>query len=529
MFVCVNNGRSVFRINHTYQLVPTVLSLTRIDQTTKCILSLCISMNGVNESVKAWYWTLHGNGLLVSLCRFYILWTFSVCREGLSHWTHASFGLSIKRVIILGFLFWFIPHLIVWNHIGFWLDDLFFPDWKNTEIEKPLFLVGNARSGTTWLHRVLIESDSTVFTSFKTWEILFAASISWRCLFFKIVQVDREWFCGCGIGVLTVLDRFMLGDIQIHPVGLFHAEEDEWLMIHTGNAQLLLLLFPTCGDLMDPLIRFDSPSIPAIGSVTTDLSTNHQSASLSLAHRFAIFEYYRSCVQRHMYFYSEVCNNRANRTHIDKHNNQKLIFKYQQPTMQFVSKNPTFTLRLITLQAVFPDCRLCVVVRNPINAVPSMVSYISHCWKLFSSPVTTATSTTPQESLFEVNSFIGFCELHYLFPLSLCPNGALTTNSSSRFAQSRWAFASYEGAQRSLTKEMEEILKTLGIWGQLQEFGRDSCVKDSLMSEELLSKSFVSNHKVITSAHPQLTPTALRERFSTVLRIHGHHFDHQMM
>ena len=46
----------------------------------------------------------------------------------------------------------------------FWLDDILFPAYKEHVIEKPLFILGNLRSGTTFLHR-LLSRESTTFTS----------------------------------------------------------------------------------------------------------------------------------------------------------------------------------------------------------------------------------------------------------------------------------------------------------------------------------------------------------------------------
>ena len=50
------------------------------------------------------------------------------------------------------------------------VDDLLYPDWREQKIKAPLFIVGNARSGTTFAHRVLASSSSS-FTYFRTWEV----------------------------------------------------------------------------------------------------------------------------------------------------------------------------------------------------------------------------------------------------------------------------------------------------------------------------------------------------------------------
>ena len=52
-------------------------------------------------------------------------------------------------------VFFALTWLIVWNYVGFWLDEILFSRWKDEEIVAPLFIVGNARSGTTFFHRLV--------------------------------------------------------------------------------------------------------------------------------------------------------------------------------------------------------------------------------------------------------------------------------------------------------------------------------------------------------------------------------------
>ena len=63
--------------------------------------------------------------------------------------------LTRKRItfLLLFYLVWPIGSLIHW--FCFFLDDILFPAHKTQPIEKPLFILGNLRSGSTFLHRLL--------------------------------------------------------------------------------------------------------------------------------------------------------------------------------------------------------------------------------------------------------------------------------------------------------------------------------------------------------------------------------------
>jgi hypothetical protein len=289
---------------------------------------------------------LAGTGLPCSLLRF---WRIVLAAGYLEVTDQTAFRLTFRRCAIFATIGVAITVLIVWNHIGFYLDDVLFPDWRNCVVESPLFVVGNARSGTTWLHR-LITNERNRFTTLRTWEIILAPSVSWRLLFSSFQYLDSLLLSGVIMRFLLVCEAWVLGDnaaraTSVHHVGLFEAEEDEFVMIHVGYAQLMLFFFPMASGLLQKLIMFDY--VPE-GVSNRDC--------LSEAVKAEIFGYYKQCVQRHVYYHGHVCGR------------GRLIF---------VSKNPTFTLRIPTVYDTFPDARVVCLVRNPLHSVPSMVSYIS--------------------------------------------------------------------------------------------------------------------------------------------------------
>jgi hypothetical protein len=302
------------------------------------------------------FFDLSSLGLLSSLLRFYIFFTRVVWAE-----LHSTeFELSAKRILILLVLFLVLPSLIVWNHIGFFFDDIFFPDWRHQSTGEPLFIVGNARSGTTWLHR-LIALDEDTFTSFKTWEIIFGVSVTWRMLIIDIYCLDKLLLLGLFTNVLSSVEKYLVGGVTIHPVGLQLAEEDEWIMAHVFLSQLIMLFFPLGGAVLNPLVYFDK----------------EEESNLPLIIRRQIFVYYKQSVQRHLYARQNPSylsrralinrNKNSSSSNIGRNDNTKI----------FLSKNPPFTMRLELLYKTFPDCRVVCLLRDPLQSVPSMISYIS--------------------------------------------------------------------------------------------------------------------------------------------------------
>lgn len=270
--------------------------------------------------------------MISSLLRFFIFYATSVQAEIQSK----DFIFSVRRIISLTVILFLVPALIVWNHTGFILDDVFYPDWRDTHIDRPLFLVGNARSGTTWLHR-LIAQDSDNFTSFLCWEILFGVSITWRRVFICLYDFDKQYLFGLQFKFISMIENCLVGGVKVHKMGLQEYEEDEWLMMHIFLNQLVLLLFPLGGGIHYSLASFDKAD----------------KTELPVYIRKQIFTYYKECVQRHLYARSG------------------------KKSKIFVSKNPAFTMRLEMLYETFPGCRIACLLRDPMQSIPSMISYIA--------------------------------------------------------------------------------------------------------------------------------------------------------
>ena len=284
-------------------------------------------------------------GPLSSLLRVYVFFSRIIIAEFHSK----DFVLSFKRMSLLVFLLFVLPGLIIWNHVGFYLDDIFYPEWKGEQVHMPLFIVGNARSGTTWLHR-LISLDEATFTTFRTWEIIFGVSVTWKIVFIRLYNLD-QLLSGPLYRAISYLEEFILGGMALHQVGLQEVEEDEWLMMHVFLSQLIMLFFPLGGIVLRPLVLFDKADK---GTFPPEM-------------RRQIFIYYKQCVKRHLYARS-LMQPKVHASAQGESNKDNVIF---------LSKNPPFTMRLDELYETFPDCRVACLVRDPLQSVPSMISYIA--------------------------------------------------------------------------------------------------------------------------------------------------------
>ena len=333
-----------------------------------------------------------------------------------------DFRFTLHRASVLVGVFFALTWLIVWNYVGFWLDEILFSRWKDEEIVAPLFIVGNARSGTTFFHRLVatevFEDQEAIFTTARTWEILLGQSVTWRVLFITLFRLDRRLLGGLLFAVLMRIEERLCGDIHVHPVGLQEAEEDEWVMACLSLSQLVMFFFPLGGHLLDPLVLFD-----------------YQDAVPERTRR-SIFLFYRDFVRRHLYArrLMEVQTQRGQRKFL------------------YVSKNPPFTMRLKSLLHTFPDARVINLMRDPCESVPSMVSYIGQVWAAFASP----TALYPR-----TEGLVAFCEAHYTYPKEIFGTPGILPSSQCTTAYYR----------ELLVKPSVEVMRVLReVYGPKRDF-----------------------------------------------------------
>lgn len=231
--------------------------------------------------------------------------------------------LSGGLLVLLG-----MPLFLLWQLIqllGLLIDNVLFRAYRRIEIREPVFVIGPPRTGTTFLHHVLASDPRT--TTFRTWECLFATSISLRYVGIGLSRLHRR--LGSPLSRFgSWLLRKLTGALDdIHPIRLGDPEED------------FLSLMPlfACFLLIVPLPR--ARWLYRIARADMDLSRAEQDA---------LFGFYRRAIQRHLYVFGQ-----------DK---------------TFLSKNASFAGSVNCLLREFPDARIVATVRDPMSVVPSQLS-----------------------------------------------------------------------------------------------------------------------------------------------------------
>jgi len=250
--------------------------------------------------------------------------------------THGELKGKRLKFVLLFYTLWPAYTLLTW--FFFLLDDLLFPRYKHQPIHKPLFIIGNFRSGSTFLQRLLAR-DGGVFTSLRVADIFFAPSVTQKKLLGWLNRLDAA--LGHPLKrLLTGIDRRSLGQVRIHRISLFQPEEDENLLLHAWSSFFVVFLFPFLDEM--PPYQFFDDAIPA-------------------SERRRIMAFYRSCIQRHLYA-------TGGKLHL-------------------VAKNPIFSAKIETLVETFPEARIVYLVRNPLDMLPSTLSWFSYAWHVFTTPL----------------------------------------------------------------------------------------------------------------------------------------------
>lgn len=242
---------------------------------------------------------------------------------------------SVRRFLVLAAIGLPAALLQLFHRVCLALDHILFPGFQSTAIERPLFIVGVPRSGTTFTHR-LIAGDCDQFTTCRLWELVLAPSILQKKFFLAAASVDR-WF-GRPLGRLVRrADRALFQGLEgVHGSSLFDAEEDFLALLPYGACFLLVLAFPQPG-VFWPLGAFDR--------------------ALAEADRNRVLAWYRGLVQRHLYVLGQ--------------------------GRRYLCKNPSFSSWVRSFSEEFPDCRIVANVRTPAETVPSQLSSVVGGLKTF--------------------------------------------------------------------------------------------------------------------------------------------------
>jgi hypothetical protein len=214
------------------------------------------------------------------------------------------------------------------------LDEIFYPEYRDQKIEKPVFVFANPRSGTTLAHR-LISMDEEVFTTVKLYQTIFPAVAATRMLK-KLVELSDS-----PIGsVLRRIYDFANAPLEnrwedVHHLSLDQAEEDVCTLLWNLSSPTTGLLFPFMEDM---------PSQTWIDRRSPE-------------EREAFVESYENTIKRHV---------------------------YEAGGKRFLNKNVFFSTRVRSVYERFPDAVFVYLVRDPYESLPSFLNMFYRAWKAHS-------------------------------------------------------------------------------------------------------------------------------------------------
>lgn len=250
-----------------------------------------------------------------------------------------NYRLTGKRVVLLLIAYpaYFLLELVTWA--GLLMDEVLFPSYRDVKIKQPIYIVGNPRSGTTFLQRLLARDEAT-FNSMRTWEMLLAPSITMRKAFWALSRLDRR-LGGPVHRLLGMLEESWQEDNVVHRIAIRAPEEDEYLLIHIFSS-LKIWLYVAMLDEAAPYTHFDS--------------------QMPEDEKERIMGFYKRCIQRHLYAHGDR----------DKH---------------YLAKNPHFSPMVDALYEHLPGAKFIYLARNPLDMIPSYISLKENEWQLLGSPV----------------------------------------------------------------------------------------------------------------------------------------------
>jgi hypothetical protein len=224
-----------------------------------------------------------------------------------------------------------VPLVSSFHAVCFFLDGILFPSLWRTQVEKPVFIVGHARSGTTLLHRLMSRDER--FSAFLLYELFFPSLLQ-KKLIRAGAAFDRRVLGGALERRVRAWEQKKFGPTQhIHPQSLTEPEEDDAVLTFSCASGSWIVRLPYMGELDFYYVdRWPEKR------------------------RRRLMRFYKECVRRQIHL-----NGRG------KHH---------------LSKNPTFAGRVETLIETFPDARFVVPYRNPYEAVASLLKLMQVSWRM---------------------------------------------------------------------------------------------------------------------------------------------------
>lgn len=199
--------------------------------------------------------------------------------------------------------------------IGSFIDALFFRNYKKIEIEKPVFLVGHPRSGTTFIHKFFIKNCNE-FEGMYLWRMIFPTLIS-RFIIKPILPFINKFF------------PKNLYDPNIHKTGFLEPETDDAALFFKSFDGMFSWLYFSALNNYENFNELENDLIKTskLNPVLLNLKTLYK---------------------KNLY----------------KSTRSKRIF----------SKSFSLILNLREVKNVFPDAKLIILIRDPLEVIPSSLS-----------------------------------------------------------------------------------------------------------------------------------------------------------
>jgi len=209
----------------------------------------------------------------------------------------------------------FISRLFIslFTNFTLFLDQLIFPGYKKVKFNKSVFLIGHLRSGTTFLHQYMLQNCKDV-RGFYLWEMLFPA-LSARKIIKPLTPLLKK----------ISLDK--VWDPTIHKTGLFAAETDD-----------IALNFK----------YFDGMLSWIYFSIWQEFSSDQEFEQelLKICQQDKFVTYLKDIYKKNIY----------------------------KKDVGILAKSFFGLFNLETIQKEFPDSRIIILIRDPLEAIPSLMS-----------------------------------------------------------------------------------------------------------------------------------------------------------
>jgi len=298
--------------------------------------------------------------------------------------------LGWRRVLLfLGIYLWMAVIHVTWL-----LDRVFFPGHRSIQIERPVFIMGLGRTGSTLLYRLLnCQND---YAASRFWHVL-VPSLTLRAALRPMVAIWKRLG-----GPASGQEGFeLVAEEEGHETTLTTLEEDEMVLAYLFDTQHLSYSTP---------LGLHPDGFP-------ELVYHDQQP-----HREDSVRFFRRYLQKQIAFLGR---------------------------RQVVSKAIFSTFRLEILLREFPDARFVLLVRSPLESIPSHMTLHATIMRKFHPGVSRESVERLMRHRYRYN-----CESLLRFE-SLLGSGAV---DATRFLEVR-----YEDLMEDLEATMEQIVAFTGI------------------------------------------------------------------